>query len=233
MSNVVSLQSVIDARRATEIKTAREAGRKARESADLAAIVAPVAHSPLAAAFVAAIVSADQAERRKADENRPMPAYCDPDNERRGAKHEATKSLSTVEIAKRMRADIKEAINAGRLPKGLKVSVRSDSFSGGCSIDIRVTALPEDFRIVAPLYLQWAIDNPQEYRYGRAPFPHHETVTPECADLLAKLKAIHGSYNRDNSDAMSDYFDVRYYGDAGLDWQLRDAMQRAEGLPKQ
>jgi hypothetical protein len=50
-----------------------------------------------------------------------VPAYCDPANERRGAKY--SERLSTKEIAARVRAEVKHAQKAGLLPVGVKVSV--------------------------------------------------------------------------------------------------------------
>jgi hypothetical protein len=53
--------------------------------------------------------------------------------------------LNAVEIAKVIRARIKAAQKAGKLSKAIKISVRSDSYSQGSSVDVRshVRALPE------------------------------------------------------------------------------------------
>lgn len=157
-------------------------------------------------------------------ENAPkfMPAYCDPENERRGAKHDATRHLSRAEIAKRMRADIK----ALALPKGFKVSVRTSEYSGGGSIDIRVTAAPAGFRYYSEAAASWHKQFPG--REHRMPMAWRDAQSDELRALLDKLGAIHGSYNRDNSDSMTDYFDVRYYGGAEIDWQLARDLQRAD-----
>jgi hypothetical protein len=57
-----------------------------------------------------------------------------------GKKYEA--GLDVTEIAKRMRADIKQAIADGEIPEGVKARVRTPRFAGGQSIDIRVTSIP-------------------------------------------------------------------------------------------
>lgn len=231
MGQILSFTAIKNDRRAAEAIEQRQAARAEREAKEIAAVVELVSHNPLLVALVASVVKVDKEARRREDASRPMPAYCDPSNEVRGAKYDATKSLSTVEIAKRIRSDVKAAIAAGRLPQGLKVSVRSDSFSGGTSIDLRITALPASFAIMSPRYVKWCHENVQEARYGRSPFRHEEIYTSEFAQLLKSLKAIHSAYNRNNSDAMSDYFDVAYYGDAGIDWQLERDLRKSEGMP--
>ena len=83
------------------------------------------------------------------------PAYCYPSNDRRGSKYEATKGLYSSDLPALMRADIKNAVTRGLLPKGLKVSVRRDSYSGGCSIDMRITAVPAGVEVYNPEFLRW------------------------------------------------------------------------------
>jgi len=55
-----------------------------------------------------------------------------------GARYDRT--LTTTEIAKRFREDVKAAQAAGDLPLGLKVSVTTKYFSGGSSIHVVVKA---------------------------------------------------------------------------------------------
>lgn len=156
---------------------------------------------------VAAVEVQDQASRF-------MPAYCDPSNEFKGSKYEATKRLSTPEISKLIREDIKSAKKRGQLPAGLKVSVRSDSFSGGSSIDIRITAIPEGQQLFNP---EWAEATDNGRRYNERGLQRYTKAVQGWIDLL---KEIHRSYNRDNSDSMSDYFSVNFYGDVTVDWKL-------------
>lgn len=51
----------------------------------------------------------------------------------KGEKYETTKDLSTTEIAKLIRKEIKECF------PNIKVSVRTQYFSGGSSIDVYIT----------------------------------------------------------------------------------------------
>lgn len=125
------------------------------------------------------------------------PAYCDPNNEVRGAAYD--KNLTIKEIAKLMRLAIKK-----ELP-GAKVSVRMQGWN---CIRVALVALPgincEPYK---PMQ-QWYQDNDLQ-GFQR---PWKENYSPELAEVMAKLKEIHGRWNRDNSDSMTDYFDVNYYG---------------------
>ena len=122
--------------------------------------------------------------------------------------------LSNKEIAATIRQDIKAAIAKGGLPKGLKVSVRYDRFAGGSSIDATITAWPENFVWLNP---NWVVHNREH------PNQFHDNVpryTDQAKDIIEKLTAIHGAYNHDGSDSMTDHFDVKYYGHVNVDWEL-------------
>lgn len=123
-----------------------------------------------------------------------------------GSKYRQTTHLPRTEIAKLMRADVK----ALRLPKGFKVSVRCKQYSGGGSIDIRLTAVPEGFLLIASVS--------DDYMQRR-------TLTPAAQRILDDLKSIHSAYLYDDSDSMTDYFNCRYYGHAEIEGDLLDAEQ--------
>lgn len=225
MSNVVNFSAHLNARRAAAETATREAARAERLALQRAELAVELGGSP-AAGVLADILTAVREERQAAEAaTRYQPAYCDPENERRGAKHDATRELSGAEIAKRIRQDIKEAQARGDLPKGLKTSVRYRSYSGGQSIDLRIVALPEGFKVLSERYARYAAENPHDYS---PPFSWQDQQSPEYVALEAKLKALHSAYNRDNSDSMVDYFDVRYYGHVELDWRIRDERRKAE-----
>jgi hypothetical protein len=124
-----------------------------------------------------------------------------------GEKYAATKNLSQVEVAKLIRSDIKAGVKAGTLPKA-KYSVTCDSYSGGCSIYIRVSA----------------VEGIPVYNADRLVFEHQDPhaycdmalYSVEMVGALKALDDIHASYNFDGSDTQSDYFHVRFYGRASL-----------------
>jgi hypothetical protein len=220
MSNVIDFTAVLNARRANAEIALRQAAQADRLEAKVDKIAEAV--DKLFGLPLNREVARNALERQEAA-NAPkfVPAYCDPENEVRGAKHDATRGLDITEIAKRMRADIK-ALN---LDKGFKVAVRTQRYSGGQSIDIRVTAVPEGFRILSDKAASWVKQFPRMEH--RAPFPNSDWNSEELNTVMASLKRIHASYNRNNSDSMTDYFDVRYYGGADLDWQIsRDCKAR-------
>lgn len=152
------------------------------------------------------------------------PAYCDPDNEFRGSNYDTTERLDIADIAKLVRADIKAAKKEGKLPKkGFKVSVRIDRFAGGCSLDVTVKAAP--FQVLNPEYLDW--EETEEAKHNAWPPVGLERLTPTADAALKLLKGILGSYNRDNSDIQTDYWDVRFYGHVDYDYDLTRAERTA------
>lgn len=135
-------------------------------------------------------------------------------NDFKGSKYNS--DLSTTEIAKLIREEIKALRKAGKLPTG-KYSVRSQYFSGGSSIDVRVRDL--DMLIWNPDALIT-----QEITYPNQPWNWRGNVTePQynkwAQDVLDTLNGLMDAYNHDRSDIMTDYFDVNFYGHAEFDWE--------------
>lgn len=128
-----------------------------------------------------------------------VPAYCDPNNLRVGAKF--VRGRDTKEIAKLIRADIKRAIESGALPK-IKTSVKMGRFSGGSSIDVKVCAVPAGFVRYTREYIIANLSHTHDY---------NTVLTDEASALLKSLERIGKEYHRDNSDSQSDYFDVNFY----------------------
>ena len=113
-------------------------------------------------------------------------------------------NLRTVEIAKLVRQDIKSATKAGLLPVGLGLSVRSERFAGGSSIDIEVVRMPEGMRVLSAERL--ALDASGAGANG-TPW-----ASPEARNIEAVLEGLMAAYNRDGSDPMTDHYDVKFYG---------------------
>lgn len=78
------------------------------------------------------------------------------------------------------------------LPAHAKVSVRIDRYSMGCSIDVRVVGCTQ-----AELW------NSAPYGGGRT------AMRNEAGE---KLNELMNAYKRDNSDTMTDYYDVNFSG---------------------
>ena len=130
-----------------------------------------------------------------------------------GAKYGQTRGLSLAQIAKLIRADIRLALKVAKAtsapgaltvhdpfaatPDGLKITVRTKTYSGGGSIDIVVRNIPDQWGWVKEIDL-WG--------------DMREVASPELKVLADELKAISDAYNYDGSDTMTDYFDVNFYG---------------------
>lgn len=141
-----------------------------------------------------------------------------------GARYdEPARYASAADIAKLIRRDIKAAIAAGDLPgRASDYRVRSDRFSGGQSIHIRLL-MPDLYEVCKGIvpgsedgYGARSCGDPWCKAGGiHADSPHahhHYILSAEGRRVKALLEDIHGAYNHDGSDVMTDYFDVRYYG---------------------
>lgn len=125
-----------------------------------------------------------------------------------GTKYNATMTIK--EIARAVRADLAAASKAGVLPAGVRVSVRADSGA----LRVRVTKTP--FQILSCEYLEGAVSG----GVGR--------YTQLANAVLETVTALVQAYNYDNSDTMTDYFNVRFYdGVASFDYLLESA-ERAQ-----
>jgi len=134
-----------------------------------------------------------------------------------GNKYEETKHLDVKEIAKLIRSDITSGKKDGSLPKELKTSVRIERFAGGQALRLEITSLG-DIELFSDLAKEHIKETGSLFQL--AP---NKTHTDEYKELEDALTKIHNSYNFDNSDPMTDYFHVNYYGRVELDWELRNA----------
>lgn len=111
--------------------------------------------------------------------------------------------IPTKEAAQRFRKDVAEAKKSGDLPKSLKLSVRTDYFAGGSSIDVYIKKV--DMDIYNPDY------DPNKMQHGNSRY------SVDASGLLLKLELMMSRYNYNNSDVQTDYFDVNFYTHFGFD----------------
>lgn len=117
-----------------------------------------------------------------------------------GTKYNA--DLNLRDIAKLVRKELKTTFGPA-----WKFSVRIRRFAGGQSMDVTVTDAP------AVLYRLAGADE----RYPDYP------VHSDAGELATKTaQAILDSYNRQDIDSMTDYFNVHFYGSVSIDSDLRD-----------
>lgn len=121
-----------------------------------------------------------------------------------GAKYDETKHLDIADIAKLVRKDIRELVKSDDLPE-FKYSVRIDRFSGGQAIRVSiqssktldVTEYREAFHVNRYDIDSLSADMQRKY------------VTAN--ETYDKVRSVVEAYNYDASDAMVDYFNVRFY----------------------
>lgn len=136
----------------------------------------------------------------------------------------AEQGLDVAEIAKRVRAEIKQKVKTGELPCA-KYSVTISRYSGGRSLNVRISdvVLPvTDFSrpgvvpsVLALERVQANRKDPREY----LPEVHYPTFTDEGKAVLAMVNALIDPFHWDESDAMTDYFHCNFYRSVNFDWQ--------------
>jgi hypothetical protein len=130
------------------------------------------------------------------------------------------RDLDIKDVAKLVRKDIAAAIKAGKLPEGLKATVRIDRYSMGQSLDVTVNACPGI--VLSTARVAFVAANPHDH----CPLPR---MSAHGARVLATLEAIVQAYNFDRSEPMSDYYHVNFHSTVDFADEL-EAAQRAEIL---
>ena len=123
-----------------------------------------------------------------------------------GGSYEATQGMGIAQIAALIRSDIKAAIDAGALPP-MELSIKSDSFANGQSIDVVIKRIDAGIELINPRWVQRIYEGEEPAYIG------DRRLTPDGEAVLKAVEEIHRKYNRDTSDIATDYFNVRYYGD--------------------
>lgn len=119
---------------------------------------------------------------------------------------------SAADIAKAIRADIAQAVKEGLLPARWSYSVRSDTFSGGCSIDVTVKNCADAWKRCDRITCHYAWCKSGGIHRELPAAEDHDILTEEAESAEMTLKRVHHAYNHDGSEIQVDYFDVRYYG---------------------
>ncbi|MEU7978304.1 hypothetical protein AB0B63_07200 [Micromonospora sp. NPDC049081] len=138
-----------------------------------------------------------------------------------GGKYADTRNLRLTDIAKLIRAEVKLARKIARMtatpgavktadpigdaPAGIKVSVRTQCYSGGGSINVQLSGIPDEWG-----WTEGPEDGCTNPRYRRV-------ATPELKAFARAIKDVMNAYNYDGSDITTDYFDVRFYGHVSAD----------------
>lgn len=105
-------------------------------------------------------------------------------------------NLSTTDISARVRVYAKERY------KDYKFSVRTEYYSGGSSIYIKLVSGP------VPAFKE---DAPRPYISTMSDISEKFGLTSEVYAVLSDVVAYCNSFNYDDSDSMTDYFDTNFY----------------------
>lgn len=112
--------------------------------------------------------------------------------DRVGSKHTGWRPVA--DVAKDVRADLKEAVGAGYLPPEATFSVVTHTFTGGQSLRVEVRGL-DDQTLFAPDSMVTSA----------------QTYTERTALMRARVQAIATAYDRDRSDSQMDFFHNTYF----------------------
>ena len=125
-----------------------------------------------------------------------------------------------AEIAKDVRAEIKDATRVGYLPRGVKYSVTASRFAGGQSLRVVVQGLSD-----ADIY------TPEGQITGR------NLLNERTALMRRRVQALASAYDRDRSDSMTDYSHNLYFAqvevedEAGAAWRADERVRRLAARP--
>ncbi len=122
--------------------------------------------------------------------------------------------LSTKEIAKAIRDDIKEARKTGNIldAGGKTYSVRMKN----SSITVELKALPDGVELFSEKYKKHLGQNDPDL-----PF-HGGRYSKEVKDTIDKLKSIMAQYERSETDIQTDYFSYNFYSFVNVDYGLEN-----------
>jgi hypothetical protein len=143
----------------------------------------------------------------------------------------ATRFRPVTDIAKDIRRDIKHAIKVHELPPDLKVSVRSRYFAGGQAIDVDWSARSGTHELVCSYHrlpFRHCVGSADDHlqHYLQADLSQHGRLVQH------RLGAIAEVYNWDNSDVMTDYFDVLFYCTPQWEWTATLTASNFVGLDR-
>jgi hypothetical protein len=131
-----------------------------------------------------------------------------------GSLYRKYKGSSTTEIAKMIRKEVRRFAKREKI----KVSVRTENFTGGSEIRVEITEIRFD-----PFTEEWK----DHLRTDRNTLPGcRHKYCPHMRWLIRKIERIVNEYNFDDSDGMIDYFSCNFYSFVTLNWELERDLEK-------
>ncbi len=121
-----------------------------------------------------------------------------------------------AQVAKDVRGDLKAAQAAGYLPDDVKMSVTTSKYAGGQALRVEIRGMPDQ----------------DIYRHDPTSWEPGRRYSAPCREVIDRVDAIAGAYDRSTTDAHTDYFNVMYWchvdveDEAGARWRAEQAAAR-------
>lgn len=161
-------------------------------------------------------VAEDVADEVQASADSQLISKLNPSDFESGSIYNKEKLTDLTEIAKRIRKDIAGLKKSGKIPSETKISVKKSS---GRAIDLTLTGFSSD----VPMFdTEWLSKRSAgDDLTGRG-------YSSEMESLIKYVNALVDQYNYDNSEPMTDDFDVNFYGGRlDVEYQLKnEALER-------
>ena len=135
-----------------------------------------------------------------------------------GSKYQ--RNLDIKDISK----DIRSHLNKNF--KGFKFSVRISRYSMGQSLDVSIKGFPKGFVLFSEYNLNCMKNGiePDFYMSRKGKYSDEATM------LRDYIEKVISSYNYNDSDSMTDYFNVNFYSNVTYCWQMeRDLQNKIRG----
>lgn len=113
-----------------------------------------------------------------------------------------------AEISRAVKKELNALQKAGQFPAEIKFSVKSDKYSGGQAVRVRISGWSKE--------QIWKEEWQEAYGWARL------VMLPEAKAIQEKAEDVRNQYNREAINSQIDYFNVTYYGQAEWDWRSQN-----------
>jgi hypothetical protein len=139
-----------------------------------------------------------------------------------GSKLDRAEDMDLKVIAKLIRKEFKQAFPL------VKTSVKTSYYSGGCSLNVEIVSIPEDFVLFTNDFMDYARNG---YDGG---FDGKSRYEAEAQNILTSMRAIGDQYRYDNGNQNTDLSNTNFFNFVKFGVVLCDARteQQLAGVSK-